>query len=155
MTGSVYLPFRRVGLRRFIPAAVIGIVVIAAVLALNRSLTQIHSAPPNNAAKAAFDSGAQAPNVKFIRFVISRHGFEPAELTIPAGRYLVAVDNTLDLNEMDLDIDRVNGPRVKNGRTRKGQLKFRDFVDFAPGQYVLSEKKHPGMISRITVIDAQ
>jgi len=125
------------------------------VLAFNGSLTRLYSAPPKNTAKAPFNGRAQSPDIKAIRFVISRHGIEPAELTIPSGRYFVAVDNALDLNEMYLNIDRVNGPRVKNGKTRKGQLKFRDFVDFIPGQYVLSEKKNPGMNSRITVTDAQ
>jgi hypothetical protein len=155
MIRSVYSSFRRVGPIRLIPAAVIGIVITAAVLAFNGSLTMLYSAPPKNTAKVAFNGRAQSPDIKAIRFVISRHGVEPAELTISAGRYFVAVDNALDSNEMDLDIDRVNGPRVKNGKTRKGQLKFRDFVDFTPGQYILTEKKNPGITSRIIVIDTQ
>ena len=154
MIRIVYSSFRHVGPIRLILGAIIGVVITATVLALNGSSTRSDSAPPNNTAKGASKNNAQSPSVKAIRFVISRHGIEPAELTIPAGRYFVAVDNALDSNDMDLDIDRVNGPRVKNGKTREGQLKFRDFVDFTPGQYVLTEKKNPGT-SRITVIDAQ
>ncbi len=155
MVNIAYSALRRIWRSRLILAAIIGVVITATILALNGSLTRLHSAPSKNAAKSAFNEGAQSPSVKAIRFVISQRGVEPAELTIPAGRYFVAVDNILNLDGMDLDINRVNGSRVKNGKTRKGQFKFRDFVDFIPGQYVLSEKKNPGMISRITVTDAQ
>jgi len=156
MVRSSYSSFRGVRLSQFaLIAIIIGAAITVTVLALNRSSTHVYSAPPNNSAKAASDNGVQPPSVKAIRFVISRYGIEPAELTIPAGKYFVAVDNNLDLNEMDLDIDRVNGPRVKNGKTRKGQLKFRDFIDFPPGQYVLSEKKKPRITSRIIVTDAK
>jgi hypothetical protein len=155
MIQTIYSALRRVRPSRIVPAAMISMVTAVTILALGRPLTWFNSWQPMNSANTALKNAPTPPAIKAVRFVISRRGIEPAQLTIPAGRYWVAVDNEFDLDEIDLNIDRVNGPRVKNGKTRKGQLKFRDFVDFTPGQYVLSEKKHASRISRISVTNAQ
>jgi hypothetical protein len=133
----------------------IGIAFTITVIALNESLTWLHSAKENKNAKAAPNDGTMSPAIKAIRFVITQRGIEPANITIPAGRYWVAVDNTRDLNGIDIKIDRVNGPRIKDATTMRGERKFRDFLDFTPGQYVLSEKRESRINSMITVTNAE
>lgn len=100
---------------------------------------------------ASRNKSSQADQLNAIRFVITPRGLEPADMSITPGRYWVAIDNNLDFKENSLNIDRIGGPRIKSGKTFQGQRKFRGFVDFSPGEYLVSESSRPGLQSKITV----
>lgn len=64
-------------------------------------------------------------------------GFEPAEITRPQGRFLLAVDNRSGLNDLDLYLERETEGRVNVALGRRGKLKWREVLDLPPGHYFL------------------
>lgn len=64
-------------------------------------------------------------------------GFEPGEITRPAGRFLLAVDNASGLNELSLYIERETGLRENVTLSRRGKLRWREIIDLPPGRYIL------------------
>ena len=70
-------------------------------------------------------------------------GFEPASLTRPQGRFILAIDNRSGLDQLDLYLDRDTGARLNTALSRKGKLKWRDVVDLQSGRYVLRSANDP------------
>ena len=64
-------------------------------------------------------------------------GFEPAEITRPQGRFLLAVDNRSGLDELDLYLERETEGRVNVALGRRGKLKWREILDLPSGHYIL------------------
>jgi hypothetical protein len=78
-------------------------------------------------------------------------GFEPSEITRPAGRFILVVNNRSWLEETDLRLEREGGNRVREVRSRRNKPDWREVVDLPPGQYVLREANNPGWACRITI----
>jgi len=64
-------------------------------------------------------------------------GFEPAEITRPHGRFLLAIDNRSGLDSVDFYLEREAGTRAKDSFARKGKLAWREVIDLPPGTYIL------------------
>ena len=96
-------------------------------------------------------ASVQAKRLNALRFKISSRGVEPSELKITPGRYLVAVDNDVDLKETLLSIDKDQAGKVRDVKIDLGRRKFKDYVEFTPGVYTLSDPTNPKRLSRITV----
>ena len=82
---------------------------------------------------------------------ITSTGFEPAELTRPAGKFLLEVDNRSEIEEVELRLDREQGGREKSPRIRRTAPEWGGAFDLPPGVYILSEATHPNWICRITL----
>lgn len=98
---------------------------------------------------------------------ITPRGFEPSEVTVPAGRVLLAVDNRSGLREIALELDQETSNRplpvlLKTGvrvdetgqrqvRVSREKLDWRGLNDLQPGRYLLREVEHLGWSCRITV----
>jgi hypothetical protein len=78
-------------------------------------------------------------------------GFEPAEITRPAGRFLLALDNRAGQGEMVFRLMRENGTRVRDLTPRRDKFRLRHVVDLPPGRYAIVEATHPDWICRITI----
>jgi hypothetical protein len=81
-------------------------------------------------------------------------GFEPAEITRPAGRVLLFVNDRSGLDSLDLRLDAENVRRlfeVRVPRDTKGRHEWRQVVALVPGRYVLTEAGHPDWVCRITI----
>jgi hypothetical protein len=78
-------------------------------------------------------------------------GFEPSEITGPAGRWLLLVDNRSGSPEMWLRLDREKGKRLHEVRVRHESLDWHDLFDLTPGEYVLTDTHHPDFACHITV----
>jgi hypothetical protein len=78
-------------------------------------------------------------------------GFEPSEITGPAGRWLLLVDNRSGTPEMWLRLDRVTGRRLHEIRVPHETLDWHDLFDLTPGEYVLTDTHHPDFACHITV----
>lgn len=98
-------------------------------------------------------AATQAQATKAVSFKITPLGLEPAELTIPAGRYLVAIDNAGNLTDIDLNIDKEDGPRLASPRIPRHRRKWRGFVDFSPGRFVFSVPNDEKLRCRVTITD--
>jgi hypothetical protein len=79
-------------------------------------------------------------------------GFEPARITRPQGRFLLAVDNRSQVPDLVFVLDRVAGIRQVEKRMRGRQLRWRQLLDLSPGDYLLTEANHPAWrcVIRIT-----
>jgi hypothetical protein len=90
--------------------------------------------------------------VKVVLFTLTPQGFSPGEVELPAGRYVIAVNNRTRLQEVSLQFDRVAGQRLKDVRVTRGQLDWRGTFDLTPGQYRLTEAAKPdwAVVIRVT-----
>jgi hypothetical protein len=82
---------------------------------------------------------------------ITPHGFEPQEITRPAGRVLLMVDNQSNSDMMSLQLTREAGPRINEMRVPREQPNWSEAVDLHPGRYVLTDSEHPEWQCRITI----
>jgi hypothetical protein len=99
-------------------------------------------------------SGEQAAagvGLPVVRVTIRPTGFDPAEVTLPRGRFMLAVDNRTGLNELTFRLDREGGGRLHEVRMTREQLAWRKVIDPPPGGYVLTEINHPGWVCRISI----
>lgn len=78
-------------------------------------------------------------------------GFEPAEITRPAGRFILVVDNRSGLEEITFRLDREGGNRVHEIRMPRKHPDWDGVVDPPPGTYLLTEASHPDWLCRITI----
>ena len=77
-------------------------------------------------------------------------GFEPREVTRPAGRVLLAVSDQSGLDGVVLRLVKV-GQVVREMRLRRERRLWRNVVELTPGEYSLTEASHPEWVCRITV----
>ncbi len=144
---------------------ILAIAAVAFVEARTRSpLPKPTNAPPERSAveeKPAVKIRAKAPvspqgnsaqlRIESALITLRTFGFEPNDITRPAGRLLLIVDNRSGSPEMLLRIDRVAGARLREVRIPHKILDWYDILDMTPGQYVLSEANHPDWICHITI----
>lgn len=106
---------------------------------------------PSSTLVAAATQVAPSPRIKAVYFRITPLGIEPADLTLPAGRYLVAIDNDSGFNAVDVKIDKEGGSRLGNAQLPSGRRKWREFVDFTPGRHVLTDPTDTKRVCRLTI----
>jgi hypothetical protein len=82
---------------------------------------------------------------------IGPNGFEPAEITRPEGRFLLAIQNRSGLAEIALQVSREDSHARFLIPTRKKRQDWRDVIAPPPGRYVLTEANHPEWHCLITI----
>lgn len=87
------------------------------------------------------------------RITLRSTGFEPNEITRPAGRFLLAVNNRSGQQDVTFLLQRDSGGRVYESRERERPRKheWRQLVNLPPGNYLLKVATHPEWICRITL----
>ena len=79
-------------------------------------------------------------------------GFEPRDVTRPAGRFLLGVNNRTGLADLSFVLVHESGRSV--GGKRLNKLKtWRQVLDLHPGRYVLREANHRDWLCRITITE--
>ena len=78
-------------------------------------------------------------------------GFEPAEISRPQGRFLLAINNRTGLQEIDLQLNHETGNRLRQMRKPKGRHDWRELLDLPPGRYILTEANHKNWVCKITI----
>jgi len=78
-------------------------------------------------------------------------GFDPTELRRPAGRFMLAITNRTQENELSLELSQVAGNRLHSVRMKRGRTRSLSDLNLAPGEYILSERNHPRWICRLTI----
>jgi hypothetical protein len=79
-------------------------------------------------------------------------GFEPNEIRRPQGAFILGVDNRAGVETIELQFMRADGQRLNALQTRKRKVSWREVVDLAPGQYLLSVANHPEWTCNITIL---
>ena len=101
----------------------------------------------------AFVTQSQPAETRFEAelITVTPAGFEPHEITLPQGRFMLAVDNRSGLDEVSLYLERDTGAPVKPSLARKGKLAWREVVDLPVGTYILRAANDESWRCRITL----
>ena len=92
-----------------------------------------------------------ASNIIVLPIALRTNGFNPTEITRPAGNYFISVTNLTGLPDLTFQLDRDNGERLRNAKVPKGKRSWRDHMRLTPGDYVLSVTELPDWTCRITI----
>jgi hypothetical protein len=133
---------------RRLPAALVLICLVAAAGVASR---RGWSTKPDGAAASV----PAADQVESELITLRPFGFEPAEINRPAGEVVFAINKRSLLQDVSLTLSRVQGARltdkVKDVGLRKGQLNWIERFNLPPGDYVLTEARHPEWKCAITL----
>ena len=139
------LPQVRAQTRRFSPLLLIVLLLISGTLIAARWKT--------SAVKPIEIIQGQAPADQLETELITATptGFEPAEITRPQGRFMLAVDNRSGLHELEMYFERETQGRINVPLSRKGKMAWREVIDLPPGSYVLRAANDESWRCRITL----
>jgi hypothetical protein len=94
---------------------------------------------------------AASSKIKAVLFTVRPDGFEPSEITLPEGKYVIAVDNRSGADEVLLNVRRGQSDRLKEVRLTRQQLNWRGVIDLKPGLYTVSDVNRPEWAARLQV----
>lgn len=107
---------------------------------------------PINNTQAIDNVGNEAPShIQVILLTLRAEGFEPAEMPLPAGEYLLVVKNRSGLDEVDVRLVRENGEHMGQTKVGARNKDWKQRLKLKAGTYLLSEVNHPDWASRIVV----
>lgn len=92
------------------------------------------------------NQGAVSPapsSISVETVTLTPQGFEPAEITSSADKFVLGVDNRIMIKELSLELLRENGPKVRQFKMAKGQIRLRKLVNLPAGRYTLQVIDHP------------
>lgn len=122
---------------------------------LNKTAGTTSSAPTAAVEPKTQDQGVRSKptptQLDSVLITINRGGFYPAALSRPKGKFFLLVENRSEAREVDLRIDRVAGDRLRKVKVSSGQLDWTELLDLSPGEYRLTEAKHPDWVCHITI----
>ena len=104
-----------------------------------------------DAAAPAPQEGEGRESAELVVINLRPEGFEPSEMTLPAGRHLFVFNNRTGLDEFALRLERDGQGTVREGRPPRFKRNWRQMVRLAPGTYVVTEMGHPEWTLRVTV----
>ena len=94
----------------------------------------------------------QKRRIEAVIVTLKPTGFEPKELTRPRGLFLLMVDNRSNNPNLLFQLNRENGKREHEQKTRAGgKLDWNKPLDLPPGRYLLTEADHPEWVCQITI----
>jgi hypothetical protein len=69
---------------------------------------------------------------------VESYGFEPSIIIRPKGPFMLLVDDRSGKASSSLQLQRVNGERVRDVSTNKTKSEWNGLIDLPPGDYVLT-----------------
>jgi hypothetical protein len=96
---------------------------------------------------------SQRPETRITSHLLTlrQRGFDREEVSWPKGRFFITIDNKTNLDELNLQLDREAGGRVKEAKLKMRKERSLGVFDMTPGVYLLTEAGHPGWVCRIRV----
>lgn len=82
---------------------------------------------------------------------VGREGFQPATLTRPSGRFLLAINNRSGLKELTFQLLREDGTLMQEARVNPKQPNWRSLVNLPAGTYRLTELSHADWLCKIVI----
>ena len=115
--------------------------------------TAVHASEARNAKAVVPIQDSRTPiTIDGVRVTLRRTGFQPDEITRPAGPFLLLIDNRAELGEMTFRLLHQNGSKERDLNPKKDKFRLRHVMDLPPGRYALVEADHPDWTCRITII---
>lgn len=82
---------------------------------------------------------------------VTRHGFEPRQITRPQGRFLLLIDNRSGLATVLPRLTPIAGLRLLDLTIPREEPNWSDVLDLQAGVYLLTDASHPAWICRLTI----
>ncbi|MGE0128835.1 MAG: hypothetical protein AB7U82_12210 [Blastocatellales bacterium] len=136
---------------RFIVPVIIALVAFAT-LAVNASVRWSSVRKPETTALIAGQGQASQSRFPIVLLNLTRFGFEPAAMRIPAGKCQFAIRNITGLEDIDLQVARKNGERLLIEKYPKGKRHWEKAVQLPVGDYVISVVGNPQWTFNLNVI---
>ena len=145
-----------------LPLIVVALLVTAVIIV--SAATRIGLSRKGKAATWSVASRAQTNNVQLPErnrqiaqmeselITITPHGFEPQEITRPAGAFLLFIEDRSGFKRISPQITRLAGLRVLNLTISREQPDWSDVLNLQPGVYLLTDSDHPTWLCRVTII---
>lgn len=130
-----------------------GCTLVFAARAYNRSTPMVPAQPETFAQPTPVAAQSKPIPLGSELVTIQPFGFEPKEITRPAGPFLLIVDNRSGLRDVTLLLDRTGGNRLVAEPVLWHKLDWRETLDLAPGTYRLSEVANPSWLCEITITE--
>lgn len=111
--------------------------------------SHVTAGPPPRLATPAGRGAQEAPQTELV--TVTPTGFEPAELTRPAGRFILSVENRSGLEEVTLVLRDQAGQELLRQRVPRERLDWSGPLDLPAGAYLLAEEGHPGWACALTL----
>lgn len=83
--------------------------------------------------------------------IYSRQGFHPAQITRPAGKVVLFIENRSDNKTPKFQLFVENGPKVQEKQALASKVSLAQVLDLTPGTYVLTEASRTSVSCRIVV----
>lgn len=118
------------------------------------SLRNVSKAAPDvkdGTPSLSISASAQPAQVEAEVITVLSSGFHPTQITRPAGKFLLVVENRSGLKSIDLHLDAQSGGRVIQVSRTWERADWSDVVNPPPGTYVLTEASHPTWRCVITI----
>ena len=80
-------------------------------------------------------------------------GFDPSEITIPSGNFILSVDNLSGIATINLALAEEKKDKFKDIKIESKNRDWREVINLKTGVYILSEASNPRWTCRITVTD--
>ena len=103
----------------------------------------------SNSAASRADSATGRLEVESI--ILTRFGFEPDNITRSQAEFMLSVENRSPADDIELHLDNVAGSRLHQQQVAKERPDWRNFLILPPGDYVLTEAKHPDWQCKIKI----
>ena len=105
------------------------------------------------ASLVAASAGLTAQNAKLVvvRVTAFPYGFEPAEITRPAGPFLLVTENHAGTDDLSFRLETDQKSLVHSAAIPRGRSRFTKEMLLAPGKYVLTEASHTNWSCTITI----
>src|SRR2546423_5127331 len=91
------------------------------------------------------------PRLEAELITITPTGFEPSEITRPAGQVLLAAENRSGLDDLTIRIGLDDGVRLAQARASRTRLRWSGVVTLVPGRYTITEANHPEWVCHINI----
>ncbi len=141
---------RLIGRRFIIP--VIVVFMSLATLAVSANVWRSVALKPESAGLNAGPSQTSRRQFPIVLTNLTRFGFEPSAMRVPAGRCLLAVRNISGKETVELRVKRSdNGQTLAAEQHRTGKRHWEKFMEFGVGEYLITEAGNPEWTLRLTV----
>lgn len=152
--------YKIICLRPFSRLVIAGLVTCVIGIACAGSLMWAKSNSPVNLEKTGKVEAAvqksSPPRFPIVLSNLTRFGFEPAAMRVPAGRCLLAIRNISDKETLELQVKRSGSSRALLAEQhRTGKSHWERFVEFEAGEYLITESGNAERALRLTVFSPE
>ena len=134
----------------------IAMVLLACLIGFTVAIVQAHPSQLSEENRGLFDrvsliSPTSKSQTDDLTLILNANGFQPAEVTRAAGKFLLSVDNRSGVAQITLRLTRDGMGPVRDIPVPRDATDWAEELDLQAGVYELTEVSHPEWVCRISV----